>query len=152
MARCTWPLGVGGCGKGGSQRAGELPRVPPASDLTAELPKQLPFTPSAVLMPKSTTFIQRGDWRGCLAVGNPPPPLNRGGPRSLCLVRDPEPRSVPRTTSNVGAPLGGPRSLKHTGKGGNYSQNTLPEKSKASSQDPGAYRVGGRTKRPPAPT
>lgn len=118
----------GGFGKEGTQGAGELPRVPPPNDLTAELPKQLLFTPSAVLMPKSTTFTQRGDKSGCLAVGNPLLPLNRGGP-GICALSDSEPRSVPRITSSVGAPLGGPRSLKHTGKGGNYSQNILPEKS-----------------------
>lgn len=101
---------------------------PPPSDLTAELPKQLLFTPSAVLMPKSTTFTQCGDQSSCLAVGNPLPPLNRGGP-GVCALSEILSQGLPRITSSVGAPLGGPQSLKHTGKGGNYSQNTLPEKS-----------------------
>lgn len=34
-------------------------------------PKQLLLTPSsALLMPKSRTFIQRGNKRGCFVVGN----------------------------------------------------------------------------------
>lgn len=114
----------GGFGKEGTQGAGELPRVPPPNDLTAELPKQLLFTPSAVLMPKSTTFTQRGTRAAALLLATHCFHLTEGAQESVpCQILS------CRITSSVGAPLGGPRSLKHTGKGGNYSQNILPEKS-----------------------